>query len=151
MKISDIGLKLIKHYEGFYPSTYLCPARVPTIGYGTTRIGGKPIPTGMVITEQKASGYLMEEVNMIEKQLVSCIKTSLSQNQWDAIYSFVYNLGITNFSKSTLLKCINKNNFTQASTEFLKWNKAAGKELKGLTNRRRSESILFSSNKLELF
>jgi lysozyme len=145
MKTGDNGIKLIKKYEGFRAKAYLCPAKVWTIGYGTTKYpNGKPVMMGDVCTEKQAEEYLRNYLSYAENSVGSVIRVSLSQNQFDAIISFVYNLGIGSFSKSTLLKKINDSPYDPSiHAEFLKWNKAGGVVLNGLTKRREEETQLY--------
>lgn len=147
MKTSDNGIKLIAQFEGLRLKPYLCSANVPTIGYGTTVYpnGIKVRLTDAAITETQATEYLRYDVARFEKQVNKLIGSAkLTQNQYDAIVSFTYNLGPTNFGKSTLLKKIVANpNHPDIATEFAKWNKAAGQVVAGLTKRRKIESDLY--------
>ena len=147
MQVSQNGINLIKEYEGFKSKSYLCPAGIWTIGYGTTRIGNNPVKKGMVCTREEAENWLKQDVivflNGIESAINSGVK--LNQNQVDSLVSFVYNVGIGNFKKSTLLKYINDGFFVLAKNEFKRWNKGGGKVLPGLVARRAKESELFSS------
>jgi lysozyme len=135
---------LIKKYEGLFLTAYLCPANVPTIGYGTTMYAtGVKVKLGEKISLQMAQELLEWEVNNKGK-VVAAMNLKLTQNQFDAIVSFVYNLGIGNFNKSTLLRKIRVNpNDATIVAEFAKWNKGGGKVLKGLVTRRKEESDLY--------
>ena len=145
MNTSDKGFDLIKKFEGLKLSAYICPAGVSTIGYGTTRHpDGKPVKMGEKISVELADAYLRHDVVDIEDQIEKLVKVQLQQYQFDALVSFVYNLGIGNLQKSTLLKLINKSDFHGAMAEFLKWNKANGRPMEGLTRRREAEQELFS-------
>lgn len=143
MKTGKEGKNLIKMYEGFSAFAYLCPAGVMTIGFGTTRINGKPVSQNQKITIDEANVLLEQDLKKFEDSINSLVKVDLMQNQFDALVSFVYNLGAENFKKSTLLKKINAGEFSEAAEEFLKWNKAKGKVLPGLTRRREAEKTLF--------
>lgn len=146
MQISQNGLNLIKQFEGFYSKPYLCPAGIPTIGYGNTfyEDGTKVKLDNNEITEQRSNELLEFIANKNFGRFINiAVKVSLNQNQFDALVSFCYNLGNGNFQQSTLLKKINDNDFVGASEEFLKWNKAGGKVLSGLTKRRLAEKELF--------
>jgi lysozyme len=143
MKTGKEGKNLIKMYEGFRAFAYLCPAGVMTIGFGTTKINGKPILENQKVTIDEANVLLEQDLKRFEDSVNNLVKVSLSQNQFDALVSFVYNLGAENFKKSTLLKKINVGEFSEAADEFLKWNKAKGKVLPGLTRRREAERLLF--------
>ena len=142
-KTSDVGKSLIKSNEGFRAEAYICPAGVPTIGYGTTRINGNPVTLGTKITTDEADQFLEEDLKVFEDAINGNVLVKLTQNQFDALVSFVYNVGIGNFKNSTLLKKLNSGDYLGASDEFLKWNKGGGKVLSGLTNRRRTEQQLF--------
>jgi lysozyme len=148
MKISENGLNLIKKFEGLSLKPYLCSAGIPTIGYGNTfyknmtKVTMKDNP----ITEDEADSlfnFLVTTnfVNVVNRLVI----VDINQNQFDALVSFVYNLGSGNFEKSTLLKKVNQEDFIGASLEFEKWNRAGGKVLNGLTKRRLAEKELFLS------
>lgn len=140
---SQLGIDLIKSFEGFRAETYSCPAGIPTIGYGTTKIDGIEIPFGLVVTEEDAELLLKEDLVKFEHVINSLVKVELTQNQFDSLVCFVYNIGEGNFKKSTLLKLLNSGEFEKASNEFPRWNKANGKVLDGLTRRRSAERDLF--------
>lgn len=146
LEISNDGVDLIKQFEGFSSKSYPDPAtgdRPYTIGYGTTRINGVPVELGMTCTEEEAFQWLGDDANDYLASIERLIKVDLTQNQVDAIASFVYNVGCGNFEKSTLLKKINAQDWLGASQEFLKWNRANGKVMGGLTRRRKAESTMF--------
>lgn len=144
-------MKLIAEFEGFSDRPYYATAEeklkgIVTIGYGNTFYpdGTKVKITDSKITKEKALYILEKTVEKFRIQVKKYVKTKLTKNQEDALVSFAYNVGIGNFSKSTLLKLVNINpNDAMIAKEFLKWNKQAGKELKGLTNRRIKESALY--------
>jgi len=146
MNISNKCLSLIKKFEGFSSKPYLCPANVPTIGYGTTYYENKIRVTleDEVITEEKATQLLYHIIKKFEKGVNELIKSTINQNQFDALVSFTYNLGLTNLKNSTLLKKVNVNPVDKSIfDQFLRWNKANGKELAGLTARRLEEATLY--------
>ena len=145
MKISSKGLELIKEFEGFSANAYLCPAKIPTIGYGNTFWeDGRKVKLGEQISKTNALELLELVANKdFADKIFPLIKVKVSQNQFDAMVSLAYNIGVGNFSKSTLLKKVNSGDFDGASNEFLKWNKSSGKELLGLTRRREREKDLF--------
>lgn len=142
-KTGESGKKLIKEFEGFRAMAYICPAGVPTIGYGTTRIQGQPVTIGMKITTEEGDRFLEEDLKFFENAINQNVKIELTQNQFDALVAFVYNVGVANFKKSTLLKKLNSNKVMEASEEFSRWNKAGGKVLAGLSRRRAAEKQLF--------
>jgi lysozyme len=127
----------------FRAFAYLCPAGVMTIGFGTTRINGKPVVANQKVTVDEANLFLDQDLKQFEDAINKLVKIELNQNQFDALASFVYNVGIENFRKSTLLKKLNANDILGAANEFSRWNRAKGKVLAGLTRRRESEKLLF--------
>ena len=146
MKISSNGIELIKQFEGLSLVPYLCPANIPTIGWGNTFYENMKKVTMQdgPITREKADSlfnFLVTTnfVNVVNRLVI----VDINQNQFDALVSFVYNIGGGNFEKSTLLKKVNQSDFISASLEFEKWNKANGKILNGLTKRRLAEKELF--------
>lgn len=144
MKMGSDGLDLVKSFEGLYLKAYKCPAGVWTIGYGHTgKVDGKAICSGMTITKAKATSLLQDDMKTFEKAVTDLVKVKLNQHQFDALVSFAFNCGAGNLKSSTLLKMVNSKNFTAAGDEFLKWNKAGGKVLAGLTRRRKEEKKLF--------
>lgn len=144
MKMSSVGLDLVKSFEGLYTKAYKCPAGVWTIGYGHTgKVNGKAIKEGMVITEAKATKLLASDMATFEKGVAKLVTVPLNQNQFDALVSFSFNVGLGNLQKSTLLKYVNQRKFSEAGNQFLVWNKAAGRVLAGLTRRRKEERKLF--------
>jgi lysozyme len=151
MKISATGQKginLIKQFEGFLAKPYKCPAGIPTIGYGATYYpsGLKVTLNDKAITEAQATTMLMNMLKTYEKSVDSFCRDDINQNQFDALVSFSYNVGVNALKNSTLLKKVNKDpNDPTIRAEFLRWNKAAGKVLKGLTNRRIAEANLYES------
>ena len=111
-----------------------------TIGYGST---GPEIVPGLEITEEQADAYLRADIETAEKCINQCVTGNLTQDQFDALCSFVFNLGCGNLRKSTLLKKINEGDDIGASEEFKRWDKANGKVMAGLTRRRTAEMELF--------
>lgn len=140
MKTSVCGIKLIKRWEGCSLEAYVCPAGVLTIGYGHT---GPDVTKGMKITEQEAEALLARDLEKFEKQLDS-LGLTFKQYQYDALVSFIYNVGFANFLNSTMLKKIKANATTKdISDEFHKWVYAGGKKLKGLVERRKDEAAMW--------
>lgn len=164
MQPSQKCIVLVKHYELFMPNPYLCPAGVPTIGYGTTVYdnGEKVSLKDPKITEADASELLNHDLSSFSTGVNHLLKTMVTQEQFDALVSFSYNLGAGALSESTLLKLINANiistdaNWKSSITkEFAKWNKAKIKgvltELAGLTARRQAEAYLFCESEVKFF
>ena len=139
MKIGSKGLELIKHFEGCELEAYKCPAGVLTIGYGHI----KGVQEGMTITEMQAEEMLQSELIEYEGYINDLVEVELNQNQFDAMVSWVYNLGGGNLRSSTLLKVLNAGNYAGVPEQMLRWNKAGGKVLEGLTRRRQAEADLF--------
>lgn len=144
MKISSRGLKLIKDEESFMSTPYLCPAGKPTIGYGSTFYlnGTKVTLNDKAITKEEATELLIDLINK-EFNINPLVKVQLTQNQFDALTSFAYNIGMPNFTSSTLLRKLNERNFEAVVNEFPKWTRSKGKVLNGLINRRAKEKALF--------
>ena len=142
MKISEEGLSIIKHFEGLRLTAYLCPAGVLSIGYGHT---GKDVVQGMTISVEKAIELLLGDVSGFEKSVSAMVTVPLTQGMFDALVSFAFNMGAGKLKSSTLLKRLNDSDKDLAAEEFLKWDKANGKPLAGLTERRKDERMLFLS------
>ncbi|POO56276.1 lysozyme [Agrobacterium rosae] len=145
MPINNASLDLIKSFEGLKLTAYLCPANVPTIGYGTTKGLTRADVGRKTLTEAEATRLLLEDVARFEKAVDKLVKVKLTENQRGALVSFTYNLGEGNFGSSTLLKKVNAGDSKAAQSEFSKWDKAGGKVLAGLTRRRAAEAALFST------
>lgn len=147
-KISEAGLNLIKSFEGLRLKPYKCSAGVPTIGYGNTfyENNKKVSLADVAITESRAIELLAWSLTRFEQYVDSYCRDDISQPQFDALVSFCYNVGPANLKSSTLLKKVNANpNDPTIRAEFLKWNKAGGKALTGLTRRRTAEADLYFS------
>ena len=141
MKIGKNGLNLIKKSEGYRAQAYLDTGNVPTIGYGTI----KGVKMGQVITEEQATIYLMRDVAGAEATVNKMVKVPLTQNQFDALVSFVYNVGSGAFSSSTLLRQLNLGMYDTVPAQLLRWNKDNGRVINGLTTRRQNEGALFQT------
>lgn len=144
------GLQLIKNAEGFRSKPYLCPAGIPTIGYGSTyyenrkSVSLKDAP----ISEARATELLMFCVKDAEKSITRLVKSNINENQHSALCSFVYNLGASKFAMSTLLKRVNANpDDKDIHVQFMKWKYGSVKGvmviLPGLVKRRIAESLLY--------
>lgn len=141
MEISNRGIELIKKFEGLRLTAYRCSAGVLTIGYGHTR----GVKAGDLITARQADEFLREDVRSAELVVNLDVKVWLSQGQFDALVSFVFNLGAGNFVKSTLLRKLNDGNYVGAADQFGRWIYAGKTELPGLIRRRAAERELFLS------
>jgi lysozyme len=145
MKISDKGLNLIKEFEGCKLKAYQCPAGIWTIGIGSTRYGdGTPVTKNRTLpTELAAIALLAATIGQFEKA-VNDVGVELTQNEFDACVCLAYNIGVGNFSSSTLVKMLKAgDDKAEIAKQFLRWDKAGGKPLAGLTRRRNAEAELF--------
>ena len=142
MKASSKALELIKQFEGLRLKAYLCPGGVWTIGYGHTA----GVKSGMVITEAQAEEFLLSDIAVFEKA-VNDQNLDLTQNMFDALVSFTFNVGVGNFKRSTLLCTIKVNPWDNSiMDEFLRWVYSKGRVLPGLQRRRLAEMKLYFSN-----
>lgn len=139
MKAGINGLNLITEYEGLRLQAYKCPADKWTIGYGHT----DGVSANDVITEEDALFFLRQDVAETERVVSQYVHVPLTQNQFDALVSFAFNVGVGNFRTSTLLKKINAGDDDGATREFGRWIHAGGKTLPGLVRRREAERVLF--------
>ena len=139
MKTSNKGIDLIKNHEGFRSKAYRCSANVLTIGFGHTL----NVKSTDVIDKAQAEAFLRQDVEFAEKE-VNKHNLNINQNQFDALVSFVFNLGVGNFARSTLLRKIKSNpNDPTIRKEFERWIYAGGKILTGLVRRRKEEADLY--------
>tara|TARA_B100000131_G_C18089091_1_gene601437 strand:+ start:1153 stop:1596 length:444 start_codon:yes stop_codon:yes gene_type:complete len=139
MKISQEGISLIKKFEGCKLTAYQCSAGVWTIGYGHT----KGVTEDTKITQEEAEEMLVEELHEYESYINDFVTAPLSQNQFDALVSWVYNLGPANLKSSTLLRVLNEGKYNEVPAQIRRWNKAGGEVLQGLIRRREAEALLF--------
>lgn len=153
MKLNEKGYRLIAEFEGLRLSPYYATEEekrkgIVTIGYGNTSYpnGTKVKITDAKISEVEAFEMLKIVSDNFASKVFALIKKDITQNQFNAVVSLAYNIGIGNFGKSTLLKLVNINpNDAMISKEFLKWKQQSGKVLNGLTTRRIKESALYYS------
>lgn len=138
---SSKAVALIKKSEGCKLKAYLCPAKIPTIGYGAT---GKDVRLGIVWTQAQADARLASDVAKFAKG-VAAVVTTASQGQFDALLSMAYNVGLGALEGSTLLRLHNAGNHKAAAAEFAKWVKAGGVTLPGLVTRRKAEAAMYIS------
>lgn len=153
MKTSQKGQALIKKTEAFIPHPYLCPAGVPSIGFGTTHYPDKRAVSmkDPHITLDQANAYFAHDLEQFERDVLSLVKVPMTQGQFDALVSFAYNCGpdidkddiAEGLGDSTLLKKFNAGDTKGAADEFPKWNKANGKVQPGLVTRRAKERDMF--------
>lgn len=137
------NLELIKKYEGLELDAYLCPAGVWTIGYGHTG----DVKPSQTCSKEEAIGWLKEDVKWAERAVQELSEVFLTQSQFDALVSLVFNIGRGNFASSTLLRKLNAEDYEGAADEFPKWRKAGGKVLRGLELRRAEEREMFLCGK----
>ena len=140
MQTSEKGFDLIRKYEGLQLAAYICPGGKLTIGYGHT---GPDVTDGRRIDAEEANELLGRDVERFERAVNELVTVPMTQGMFDALISFSFNLGAGSLKSSTLLKKLNADDREGAADEFLKWNKAKGKVLAGLTARRESERELF--------
>ena len=145
MEISPKGVALIKEFEGLRLDAYLCPAGILTVGYGHVVKIKDNIGLGQKITQLRADLFLRDDLRWAEKCVVSLVNVRLNQNQFDALVSLAFNIGQTNFHRSTLLRVLNSSNYTAAANNFTRWVYAGKKKLPGLVRRREAERLLFVS------
>ena len=149
MTPSENCYSLIRHFEGCRLKAYKCPAGIWTIGYGNTQYeDGRMVKAGDVITQSRAATLLQLIVAKFAISTDMMVKQEIRQHEFDALVSFCYNVGVGNLEKSTLLRKANSRSPSEeVRAEFMKWNKARGQELAGLTRRRASEAYLFINGK----
>ena len=145
MTINKAGLDLIKKWEGFRAAAYADPVGIWTIGYGTTKAAGVGIDPkpGMRISEAEAEEYLRRAVEKFAANIKPALTAPINENEWAAFLSLAYNIGPGAFRKSSALRHFNAGNKAKAADAILMWNKAGGKVLQGLNNRRAEERALF--------
>ena len=139
VQISEEGVALIRHFEGCSLDAYLCPAGVWTIGYGHTG----DVKQGDVIDQEKAEALLIEDLEEFEGYVTALCQRSLEQCQFDALVSWVFNLGPSHLKSSTLLRRLNAGDLGAVPDEIRRWNKAGGRVLGGLVKRREAEALMF--------
>lgn len=139
MKVSNNGINLVKRFEGLELKAYRDSVGILTIGYGHTLA----VKAADMITGAQADAFLREDLQVAELIVNTNVKVKLTQGQFDALVSFVFNLGSGNFVKSTLIKKLNAGDYAGAADEFRKWVNAGGKKLPGLVKRRAAEREVF--------
>ena len=139
MKTSSKGIALITEFEGFRSKAYLCPAGVPTIGYGFT-LG---VQLGDTITKEQAKRRLARELESYEAAVTRACTNEPNQNEFDALVCFAFNVGASGMAKSSVIKAHNRGDHQAAARAFSLWNRAGGKVYAGLTRRRAAEAALY--------
>lgn len=135
------GVELIKNYEGLHLTPYLCSARVWTIGYGHTRT----VRSGMLITPEQADQLLDDDLRLVERAVQRIVKVPLNDNQFAALVSFAFNIGIANFERSTLVTLLNRGWYEQVPAQLMRWNRVEGEVMGGLSRRRAAEGRLWNT------
>lgn len=134
------GREMIRQFEGERLHSYRCPAGVWTISVGVT---GPHVTEGMTITQAESDELFAAALRGFEQGINKLLLVPVTQNQWDAIISLGYNIGLQNLKTSTLLRLLNKGCFREASLQFERWSHAGGQQMPGLLRRRRAEMALF--------
>ena len=143
---AKLAAEVIKEFEGYSSKPYLCPSGIPTIGYGNTMYtnGERVTMDDPEIDQKEANKMLLDTIKTVEKQVKSVLEVKLPAHKLAALISFTYNVGIGNFSNSTLLAWVNSNpDFPRIPEQFRRWNKGGGKVLNGLIRRREAEIELW--------
>jgi lysozyme len=156
MQMSTHGLELLEKWEGFKANVYKDSAGLPTIGVGhlltkselssgKITISGLPVQYSNGLTDQQVLDLLSQDVKPAEQAVTNNVKVPLNQNQFDALVSFTFNVGVGAFTSSTLLKVLNQQQYTEVPTQLLRWTRAGGQVVQGLVNRRQNEINLWNS------
>ena len=143
--ITQAGIDLIKQFEGFSPTVYICPAGYPTIGYGHVVKPDERQQFASGITPEQAEALLRQDVQSAERAVLRLITVPLTDGQFDALVSFTFNLGAGALQRSTLRRKVNRGDHAAMPAEFRKWVWAGGRKLEGLVRRRHSEAILYAA------
>jgi GH24 family phage-related lysozyme (muramidase) len=142
-KTSKTGLDLIKQFEGFSPTVYICPAGYPTIGYGHVVKMQEREKFSNGITAEQAEALLLQDVQTAEYAVLRLITVPLTDGQFDALVSFTFNLGAGVLQRSTLRRKVNRGDHAAVPAEFRKWVWAGGRKLEGLVRRREAEAYFY--------
>lgn len=145
MNIGDRGLDLIRAFEGFRAEPYLDAVGVPTIGYGSTYYpdGQRVRLTDPPISEPEARRLMQATLAEFEDGISAALRVGVTQSQFDALICWAFNIGVSAAQNSTLMKKLNSGDYFGAADQFLRWNKAGGVVLSGLSRRREAERELF--------
>ena len=141
MRTGRDGVELIRHFEGCRFDAYLCPAGVWTIGYGHTA----DVKEGDTIDQEAAEAFLIEDLESFERDVTRLVEVPLTQQQFDALVSWTFNLGAGNLAESTLLKKVNNYQYAEVPEQMMRWVRAGGQVLDGLVKRRAAEAALFQN------
>lgn len=147
MHMTEEGLALIRRFEGFRGEAYRCPAGIWTIGYGHTSNAGPPrVGPGMTMSEAEAARILAQDVERFATGVRAALTREVSPEQFSALVSFAFNVGIGAFRSSSVLKAVNAGDFGAVPDRLALWVKAKGKTLPGLVRRRAAEGAMFSAS-----
>lgn len=150
-QINAEGLALIKHFEGLRTTAYRDPVGIWTIGYGHTSMAGPPtVYEGMTITPAEAEAILKQDLDVFENGVAAALTIDTNDDQFSAMVSFSFNVGLTAYRNSTLLRKHNAGDFAGAADEFLRWVYADGQILPGLERRRKAERALYLGQGLQI-
>ena len=141
MRTGRDGVELIRHFEGCRFDAYLCPAGVWTIGYGHTA----DVKEGDSIDQEAAEAFLIEDLEKFEQAVMRLVEVPLTQQQFDALVSWTFNLGAGNLAESTLLRKLNNYQYAEVPEQMMRWVRAGGQVLEGLVRRRAAEAALFQN------
>lgn len=141
MRTGTDGIELIRHFEGCRFDAYLCPAGVWTIGYGHTA----NVKEGDRVNQEAAEAFLIEDLEKFEQAVARLVKVPITQQQFDALVSFTFNLGAGNLAASTLLRKLNNYQYIEVPEQMMRWVRAGGQVLDGLVKRRAAEAALFQN------
>jgi GH24 family phage-related lysozyme (muramidase) len=149
MRLTKNGLALIKEFEGFRARAYRDAVGVWTIGYGHTSMAGAPeVLPGMEITLEEGEAILARDVEQFARGVREVVKVPLNDEQFSALVSFAYNVGLGNFRKSSVLAAVNRQEFSAVPRRLQLWTKAGGRVLPGLVRRRAAEAALFAESRV---
>jgi len=142
--VTEEGLNLIKRFEGFSSTVYICPAGYPTIGYGHVVLAHEQDQFETGISQAEATELLRKDVRIAERAVLRLISVPLTDGQFDALVSFTFNLGAGALQRSTLRRKVNRGEHKGVPTELMKWVWAAGRRMPGLVRRRKAEALAYS-------
>ena len=143
--VTEEGLNLIKRFEGFSPTIYICPAGYPTIGYGHVVLAHEQDQFAAGITPAEATELLGMDVRIAQRAVLRLISVPLTDGQFDALVSFTFNLGAGALQRSTLRRKVNRGEHERVPSEFMRWTRSAGVQLRGLIFRRKAECQLYTA------
>lgn len=137
--VNEEGRALIKNFEGFSREAYICPGQKWTIGYGHTQTAR----SGMRVSEEAAENLLAQDLANVALAIEENVTVPLTDHQFAALASFVFNVGVSAFARSTLLRLLNRGWYDQVPAQLMRWTRAGGKNLAGLARRRAAEAALW--------